>query len=376
MVDIVTPPITKKKNNKSNKIKDIYASTTTTTTTTTRDLTNEDDAYNAIFSGDFGSLNIGSFIDSGDHDARNQNTTEHLPDAIDFEDEDELADEEDAQQNNNGNSNIMISNDINNVYSDNNVIFMNGNENDQILVTQHILDVYNELILDDKNQLANVTTNNAYLMEGVGFSNDNNFDHLDINGHNINVSINYKDNNYNNALFMIDNNLRSNADENDNSNNNNKKKKKKKKNLNAPEFPANHINTIGVDLKNGYPKNISFNKTNHDQINQNKPLDNHIYNLFDLSIENNNMTIQDSKIRHPLDDEDMKKYKEHRDKPLLQYYFPMYKKDKILKWNCYIYRKRHDYQYQSKLLVSLLYPNGNMDGVKPFGPTNLKFKVQ
>ncbi|SCW02106.1 LAFE_0E14312g1_1 [Lachancea fermentati] len=52
------------------------------------DLSNEDDAYNAIFSGSFGSLEIGNYIGS------NEGQTEHLPDAIDFEDEDELADEE------------------------------------------------------------------------------------------------------------------------------------------------------------------------------------------------------------------------------------------------------------------------------------------
>ncbi|SCU79541.1 LADA_0B01398g1_1 [Lachancea dasiensis] len=52
------------------------------------DLTNEDDAYDAIFSGQFGSMEIGNYI--GPADAQ----TEHLPDAVDFEDEDELAEEE------------------------------------------------------------------------------------------------------------------------------------------------------------------------------------------------------------------------------------------------------------------------------------------
>lgn len=54
-----------------------------------KDLSNEDDAYNAIFAGDFGSMEIGSYIGKDDEGA-----TEHLPDAVDFEDEDELADEE------------------------------------------------------------------------------------------------------------------------------------------------------------------------------------------------------------------------------------------------------------------------------------------
>ncbi|SCU86475.1 LAFA_0E00980g1_1 [Lachancea sp. 'fantastica'] len=52
------------------------------------DLSNEDDAYDAIFSGDFGSMEIGNYI------GPNEGQTEHLPDAVDFEDEDELADEE------------------------------------------------------------------------------------------------------------------------------------------------------------------------------------------------------------------------------------------------------------------------------------------
>lgn len=55
--------------------------------TKSKDLSNEDDAYNAIFEGNFGSMEIGNYL--GDEGA-----TEHLPDAVDFEDEDELADEE------------------------------------------------------------------------------------------------------------------------------------------------------------------------------------------------------------------------------------------------------------------------------------------
>ncbi|SMN20422.1 similar to Saccharomyces cerevisiae YGR274C TAF1 TFIID subunit (145 kDa), involved in RNA polymerase II transcription initiation [Maudiozyma saulgeensis] len=54
------------------------------------DLTNEDDAYNAIFGGDLGSLEIGNYIGAGG----DEGDTHHLPDAIDFEDEDELAEDE------------------------------------------------------------------------------------------------------------------------------------------------------------------------------------------------------------------------------------------------------------------------------------------
>ena len=91
MVNIITPPVVKK-NKKSTNVSSSHSGIGT------RDLTNEDDAYNAIFSGDFGSLNIGSFIGGGDQGDGNYDSTEHLPDAIDFEDEDELADDEDDIQ--------------------------------------------------------------------------------------------------------------------------------------------------------------------------------------------------------------------------------------------------------------------------------------
>lgn len=53
------------------------------------DLSKEDAAYDAIFHGDFGSLEIGSFIGHAE-----EGVTKHLPDAVDFEDEDELAEDE------------------------------------------------------------------------------------------------------------------------------------------------------------------------------------------------------------------------------------------------------------------------------------------
>ena len=67
-----------KKSNRSNPL-----------TTAQKDFSNEDEAYDAIFGGDFGSLEIGSYISGGP-----EGVTQHLPDAVDFEDEDELADEE------------------------------------------------------------------------------------------------------------------------------------------------------------------------------------------------------------------------------------------------------------------------------------------
>lgn len=394
MVSIITPPITKKNKKSTN-------TGSSGSGVASRDLTNEDDAYDAIFSGDFGSLNIGSFIGDGDQDDGSHDTTEHLPDAIDFEDEDELADDEDDIQTNNNHDNnhksIGISSDLDNVYSNNNIIFMDSNQNDQITVSQQMFGVSNELILDHHHHHHQSST-----MDGIGFPSSNSFDHLDINNHNMNMSMDMdmnmdmristngtsnsnnttNDNDNNNALFIIDNNIiRSDNNENDNSHSNNNNNNL---DLNDSEFSVTQINDMGLDLTNGYPKIISFdnnnnNSGNNDDINQNKLNDNHSYNLFDLTIDNridNSMTMQDFKIRNPSNDEDMKRFKEHRDKLLLQYYFPTYKKGKVLKWNSCIYRKKHHYQYQSKLFTSLLYPNGNMDEVKSFCPTNLKFKVQ
>ncbi|CCH60486.1 hypothetical protein TBLA_0C06940 [Henningerozyma blattae CBS 6284] len=65
-----------------------------------KDLTQEDDAYDAIFNGEFGSLEIGSYLGGNDNTA--SAATTHLPDAVDFGDEDELADEEDDMVNGEG----------------------------------------------------------------------------------------------------------------------------------------------------------------------------------------------------------------------------------------------------------------------------------
>ncbi|OBA27900.1 hypothetical protein HANVADRAFT_47874 [Hanseniaspora valbyensis NRRL Y-1626] len=75
-------------------------------------LTNEDEAYDAIMGGDFGSMNIMGIIDNNSKEKngsvgkndKDEGEVEHLPDAIDFEDEDELVsdfEEEDDDDNNN-----------------------------------------------------------------------------------------------------------------------------------------------------------------------------------------------------------------------------------------------------------------------------------
>lgn len=56
-----------------------------------KDLSHEDEAYSALFGGEFGALDIANY--AGGSNGK-QDETEHLPNAIDFEDEDELADEE------------------------------------------------------------------------------------------------------------------------------------------------------------------------------------------------------------------------------------------------------------------------------------------
>lgn len=77
-------------------------------------LRNDDEAYDALLGGDFGSMNIMSIIDqnskdkSKKHDGNDEGEIEHLPDAIDFEDEDELvSDFEDESMDGSDNENPM-----------------------------------------------------------------------------------------------------------------------------------------------------------------------------------------------------------------------------------------------------------------------------
>ncbi|CCE65575.1 hypothetical protein TPHA_0L02240 [Tetrapisispora phaffii CBS 4417] len=72
------------------------------------DLSNEDAAYAAIFEGDFGSLDIGTYIDSD----KKEGATQHLPDAVDFEDEDELAEEELTEESFSNNNEVIMHNQV------------------------------------------------------------------------------------------------------------------------------------------------------------------------------------------------------------------------------------------------------------------------
>ncbi|KAL6946794.1 hypothetical protein ACO0QE_001643 [Hanseniaspora vineae] len=63
----------------------------------------DDEAFNSMFGGDFGALNIDSIIQSKSKGGKNnthgaEGEVQHLPDAIDFEDEDELASEDDLPE--------------------------------------------------------------------------------------------------------------------------------------------------------------------------------------------------------------------------------------------------------------------------------------
>ncbi|KAL6943301.1 hypothetical protein ACO0RG_002294 [Hanseniaspora osmophila] len=64
---------------------------------------NDDEAFNSMFGGDFGTLNIDSIIQSKSKGTKKdaqgvEGEVQHLPDAIDFEDEDELASEDDLPE--------------------------------------------------------------------------------------------------------------------------------------------------------------------------------------------------------------------------------------------------------------------------------------
>jgi transcription initiation factor TFIID subunit 1, fungi type len=102
-------------------------------------LRNEDEAYDALLGGDFGSMNIMSIIDqnSKDKDSKkhdnDEGEIEHLPDAIDFEDEDELvSDFEDDSMNESGNENAA-DNDTKQEVGDNLFEVEDSSNNDEVV---------------------------------------------------------------------------------------------------------------------------------------------------------------------------------------------------------------------------------------------------
>lgn len=310
-----------------------------------KDLSTEDNAYEALFNGELGSLDIGNYIskDGGDNEA-----TEHLPDAIDFEDEDELADDDDElDMNNDSNKGI---NNVNLPHTE-----INNNAND-IVIHSNMIDQNDTL--DNNNNLGNdissglITGNNSLLMEDVGFVHEN-------------------DNN--NALFMgmLDNNNPSNLSMNDNNINS-------INNLNMLDNNGQFVNTTtSFDIFD------TNNQLNNIQLNNNQIITNQIDNSNIIPINdknvsnNNNISNNNNNIINPnisiIDKETLLKRKQERDRALLKYYFPSFKKGKVLKWNKFIYRKKLNYIFYS----SIDKPKRNNNNVSTiFYPVNVKFKVQ
>ncbi|GMM58458.1 histone acetyltransferase [Maudiozyma humilis] len=251
------------------------------------DLSNEDAAYNAIFGGNFGSMEIGSFIGSAEDDGR----TQHLPNAVDFEDEDELADEELPEEEPAPAQNSM-DNSGSTSKGDGGVDEMNSN-------------------------LMGAAFGND-LPNGVGF-----VDPLQHGGHQI------MDNGMsgedfhagNNALFMeMDqtNMLFSNPQ------------------ADFGDFSKDGV-AMGPNLGNAFDS-------------QALPLE---YGGTDGLLDTTDIAEQQRLKEEQRQRELVRKQeKVKRDKLLLKYYFPDFKKGKVMKWNKAIYRKTLPYPWHHELLAS------------------------
>ncbi|CCF60033.1 hypothetical protein KAFR_0I02540 [Kazachstania africana CBS 2517] len=237
-----------------------------------KDLTKEDDAYDAIFGGEFGSLEIGSYIRN---DSNDDGATQHLPDAVDFEDEDELADEEELSQADDDNKGTAVN-------KSHASILPNDNMN---------------LSLNDMDPNGNMM--NEAVAFGNGVQDGNEFmlshDGSPILPNNLNEF-----ESGNNALFM------------------------------------------GIDDTNGNAVFVEQQTS---------------YDMF--SMANNNqpqISKQDEKIRSA-----------NREKALLKYYFPDFKKGDNVRWNRSIYRKSKRYNYHIET---------DFIPLKPLIPSKLKLQVQ
>lgn len=249
------------------------------------DLSNEDAAYNAIFGGNFGSMEIGSFIGSAEDDGR----TQHLPDAVDFEDEDELADEELPDE--------------------------------EPAPTQSIVEGSTSLPKVDgsvdelNNNLMGAAFGND-LPGGVGF-----VDPLQHGGDQIMENGMPGDDFHagNNALFM----------EMDQTN----------MLFNNPQaefgdFSKSNVN-MGQNLGNAFDGEslpLEYGGTD---------------GLLDSADAEEQQRLKEEQRQRALV---RKQEKAKRDKLLLRYYFPDFKKGKVIKWNKAIYRKTFPYQWHHELL--------------------------
>lgn len=263
------------------------------------DLSNENDAFDAIFGGDFGSLEIGNYIGSTEDDG----TTKHLPDAVDFEDEDELADEELPEEPDAVSKKINLQtthrnlNGLDNINTDEdlmNVPFGNGITNDDDFLSS---------LPHDGSQVMDTELPNNEFQGG------------------------------NNALFM--------GMDNDNM------------------IYMDHQTSFG-----GFPMddNQDLNQTG----------DGSFQHIVTIPGAGSQIQSDSTKLEQHEEQAQLELAKKHEkaktDKLLLKYYFPDFKKGKILKWNRAIYRRKSKYQWHHDLLATR--PTSSLI------PVNLKFQVQ
>lgn len=131
------------------------------------DLTNEDSAYEALLNGGLGGLEIDTYISQQNTDTQ-LSTTHHLPNAVDFGSEDELAEDEDDlihgnnNTNNNNNNALFNSNSmgLTTAYMDESVdvVHISKEQQDELLLRSYFPDFkkgihlnWNKLIYRTKN---------------------------------------------------------------------------------------------------------------------------------------------------------------------------------------------------------------------------------
>ncbi|CCK70401.1 histone acetyltransferase KNAG_0E01350 [Huiozyma naganishii CBS 8797] len=279
------------------------------------DLTNEDEAYDAIFNGEFGSMEVGSFINGKDAEG----ATEHLPDAVDFEDEDELADEEDPDIDGpgavHGGSNGSGQKHMTAVDSSASIIdygsshlvmedFQNGNSMQDVKMDDHF---------------SRPRTHSEEFMAVISH------DERALDGDNLGANEDVFQNE-NNALFM------------------------------------------GMD--NTSMTFMDNTAASYDIFNMGDGQRPHYEQQQQLSLSEGQMR-RSSSHQMPVNDEAIRqrkmKNKADRERRLLKYYFPDFKKGKIMKWNRCIYRKKFPYPWYRDVFHKQ---------PKPLFPVNLKIKVQ
>ena len=279
-----------------------------------RDLSNEEEAYEAIFSGGFGALEIDNFI--GGTGVGEDGATEHLPDAIDFEDEDELAEDElsDEQPVENGGS----------------------GSGDMHIDSQHIgSGLYPHFVSSHGEELSH------------GVFDGGNDSYMPILPHENNQLImgdmppSDEFQGANNALFMDVNEGANNMDSMLMMNNNM---------ATFEEFPTMDNKLSGISEFDGkYAKQSHPGAPGVEHL----PEEQAEFNKRDQYRDQISIRQQE---------------KANRDKALLRYYFPDFKRGKVLKWNRTIYRKRKEYPWKRDALLTRK--------TTPLFPMNLRLQIQ